>query len=231
MIYPQLQAQTLYSAVTFRHLLKSLARPGEINQLASPQFVGEPPGSPVRGAAPVAANLYALGALLTLLDREVTFALATESQWLTQADALVQWLILRSGSTLASPEFATFAFFCQGNSGGRITQLHRGTLLEPEASATAFYCVDRLTAWAAGLEDNSAWITLELTGPGIERMQRVHAAGLDRSEIMQITLTRQGYPLGVDVYLIDSSGRCIGIPRTTRIHLLGKESEDGVCLG
>src|SRR5690348_850917 len=111
MTYPQLQEQTLYSAVTFRHLLKSLARPGEINQLAYPQFVGEPPCYPVRGAVPVAANLYALGALLTLLDREVTFALATDGQWLTHADSLVQWLILRSGSTLTSSESATFAFF------------------------------------------------------------------------------------------------------------------------
>jgi alpha-D-ribose 1-methylphosphonate 5-triphosphate synthase subunit PhnH len=266
MIYPKLQEQTLYSAITFRRLLMSLACPGEINQLAYPQFVvsvpssgsrkdigsprrsfgkvytpnpnessgnalGEPPCYPVRGAAPVAANLYALGALLTLLDREVTFAIATDGQWLAHADALVQWLILRSGSALASPESAIFAFFCQGGSGGLITQLNRGTLLEPESSATAFYCVDRLTEWATGLEEDSAWITLELTGPGIESIQRVHVAGLDRSEIMHMTITRQSYPLGVDVYLVDSLGYCIGIPRTTRIHLLGKESQDGVCLG
>src|ERR671930_1040951 len=120
MIYPNLQEKTLYSAITFRCLLKSLARPGEINQLVYPQFVGEPPCYPVRGAAPVAANLYALGALLTLLDREVTFAIATDSQWLTHTDSLVEWLILRSGSTLASPESALFAFFCQGCSGGLI---------------------------------------------------------------------------------------------------------------
>ncbi len=230
MIYPHLQEQTLYSVITFRCLLKSLARPGEINQLAYPQFVGEPPCYPIRGAAPVAANLYAFGALLTLLDREVTFAIATENQWLSHIDALVQWLTLRSGSTLASPESALFAFFCQGSSGGLITQLNRGTLLEPESGATAFYCVDRLTERATGLTENPAWITLELTGPGIECIQRVHVAGLDRSEITQITLTRQGYPLGIDVYLIDSLGHCVGIPRTTRIHLLGKESQDGVCL-
>jgi alpha-D-ribose 1-methylphosphonate 5-triphosphate synthase subunit PhnH len=229
MIYPNLQEQTLYSAITFRRLLKSLARPGEINQLVYPQFLGEPPCSPVRGATPVAVNLYALGALLTLLDREVTFAVATESQWLTHADSLVQWLILRSGSTVAAAESAMFAFFCQGSSGGLITHLNRGTLLEPEASATAFYCVDRLTAWATEHEASAGGITLELTGPGIECMRRVHAAGLEPSEIMQITLTRQGYPLGVDVYLIDSEGHCIGIPRTTRIHMPGKESQDGIC--
>src|SRR5262249_24124038 len=151
------------------------------------------------------------------------FAMATASQWLSHTDALVQWLILRSGSTLASPESAVFAFFCQGSSGGLITQLHRGTLLEPESSATAFYCVDRLSDGATGLAENSPWITLELTGPGIECVQRVHVAGLERSEIMQITITRQGYPLGVDLYLIDSLGHCIGIPRTTRMRLLGKE--------
>jgi alpha-D-ribose 1-methylphosphonate 5-triphosphate synthase subunit PhnH len=224
MISPHLQEETLYSAITFRHLLNSLARPGKVNQLLHPRFRGEPPCYPVQGATPVAANLYALGALLTLLDREVTFSIAADSQWLSHADPLVQWLIVRSGSAPTLPESATFAFFCQGNSGGLVTQLNKGTLLEPESSATAFYCVDWLTGWAAGLEENSAWITLELTGPGIEYLQRVRVTGLDRSEIARIQITRQGYPLGIDIYLIDSQGHCIGIPRTTRIHLPGKES-------
>ncbi len=229
MIRLTLQEQTLYSTVTFRRLLDSLARPGKINQLEYPHFVGESPCCHVGDrATTVSANLYALGALLTLLDREVSFAIAVDGQWLSHADPLVQWLLLRSGSILTSPESTTFAFFCQGSSGGLITQLNRGTLLEPESSTTAFYCVERLIEWTAGLEEDPAWVTLELTGPGIESAQGVRAVGLDRSEIMLMNITRQGYPLGVDVYLVDSLGCCIGIPRTTRIHLLGKEVQDGV---
>ena len=36
-------AQTLYSAITFRCLLDSLARPGKVNQLEYPHVFGEPP--------------------------------------------------------------------------------------------------------------------------------------------------------------------------------------------
>ena len=111
-------------------------------------------------------------------------------------------LLLHQNSTL-------FAFFCQGRSDGLITQLSRGTQLEPESSATAFYCVERLVEKAEGLEENLGWLTLELTGPGIEQMHRVSVTGLDRSEVRLISLTHQGYPLGVDVYLIDSLGRAL----------------------
>ena len=222
MISPHLQEETLYSAVTFRRLLNSLARPGKINQLACPNFMEEPRCYVVHGGrqniaqrqgggekqtdfhdeilpSSPSANLYALGALLTLLDRVVTFTLASDGQWLSRADSLVQWYIVRSCSRLASPESATFAFFCQGSSGGLVTQLNRGTLLEPESSATAFYCVDQLTGWASGRGESSAWITLELTGPGIEYLQRVRVAGLDHSEIAQMKITRQGYHL-VSIY-------------------------------
>ena len=218
-------AQTLYSAVTFRHLLDSLTRPGKVNQLEYPHFAGEPPCYHVqaRGQAQslqISVNLYALGAMLTLLDREVTFAVAANGHWLSHASPIVQWLLLRSGSALTPPESALFAFFCEGRSDGLITQLSRGTQLEPESSATAFYCVERLVEKAEELEENLDWLTLELTGPGIERMHRVSVTGLDRSEIKLINLTHQGYPLGIDVYLIDDLGRCIGLPRTTSIKLI-----------
>lgn len=205
-------AQTLYSATTFRCLLDSMARPGKINQLEYPHFLLQYPTTV--GATDMSVNLYALGAMLTLLDREVTFAVAADGHWLSHTSPLVQWLTLRSGSAPTSPESTLFAFFCQGRSNGLITQLSRGTQLEPESSATAFYCVEQLTD---RLEENPDWSTLELTGPGIERMHRVSVAGLDRSEIQLINLTHQGYPLGIDVYLIDSLGHCIGLPRTTSI--------------
>lgn len=224
--------QTLYNAVTFRHLLDSMARPGKINQLEYPDFLEDVP-------LERNANFYALGAMLTLLDREVTFAVAADGQWLSHTSPIVQWLLLRSGSTIAPPKSAMFAFFCQGWSAGLITQLSRGTQLGPESSATAFYCIEQLTDTrlsddgqisqqesssgiraADKLAENLDWVTLELTGPGIESMRSVSVRGLARSEIDQLNLTRQGYPLGIDVYLIDGEGHCIGLPRTTRISVM-----------
>lgn len=219
-----LQEQTRYSALTFRRLLDSLARPGKINQLVYPHFVGEPPCYHVQASATaISVNLYALGALLTLLDKEVTFAVSADGQWLSHATPLVQWLLLKCGSSLSMPESAMFAFFCQGSSSGLVTQLNRGTLIEPESSTTAFYCVERLTAWTAELEENPDQVTLELTGPGIENTQRVCVLGMESSEIRLLHVVRQGYPLGIDVYLVDDLGYCVGLPRTTNIHLPGKE--------
>ena len=219
-----LQEQTLYSAITFRHLLDSLARPGKINQLEYPHFVGEPPYYHLTSKAiDVPVNRYALGAMLTLLDREVTFVVATDGEWLAYTDSIVQWLALRSGATITNPASAMFALFCQDGSNGLVTQLNRGTLLEPESSTTAFYCVERLAEGADGHKENADWLTLELMGPGIESMRKVSVMGLDRSEIKLMNIARRDYPLGIDVYLIDGLGRCIGLSRTTRIQMIGKE--------
>jgi alpha-D-ribose 1-methylphosphonate 5-triphosphate synthase subunit PhnH len=225
-----LQEQTLYNAVTFRHLLDCLARPGKIKQLEYPHFIGEAPYYHVQATATaMSVNLYALSAMLTLLDREVTFAVAADGRWLSHTSPIVQWLLLRSGSTLTAPESALFAFFCQGRSDGLITQLSRGTQLEPESSATAFYCVEQLVEETDRLEENLDWMTLELTGPGVQSMQRVSVIGLDRNEIESINLARRGYPLGVDIYLMDALGRCVGLPRTTRIQMIEKEGYNGLC--
>lgn len=250
-----LQEQTLYSALTFRHLLDSLARPGKINQLDYPDFLGgmgdrkgrddcegtsnrkgrdrvNPSSTPRQFGssldgdefnlslqAPV-VNLYALGAMLTLLDREVTFVVAADGRWLSEKAPLAQWLALRSGAAVAAPASAQFAFFCQGRSNGLVTELNKGTLLEPEASTTAFYCVERLAERADELAENQHGVTLELSGPGIETTQKISIIGMDRDEIKLINTARGGYPLGIDMYLIDDLGRCIGLPRTTRIQLL-----------
>ncbi len=208
-----------YSAVTFRHLLDSLARPGKINILEYPRFLSEPPfyTSP-RG--PVPFNVYALAAMMTLLDKEVTFAIAASGVWLTQQDTAMQWISVRSGANAASPEQATFALFCDGTSNGLLSQLHMGTLAEPEMSATAFYSVEQISFPLHELSDeerSESWLRLELEGPGIKDVCDIQVAGLERAEVQRIANARQGYPLGVDVYLIDAIGRCVGLPRTTSI--------------
>jgi alpha-D-ribose 1-methylphosphonate 5-triphosphate synthase subunit PhnH len=216
-------AQTLYSTLTFRSLLDALARPGKINQLERPHFWGEAPSyfSPV-AAQDTLINLYALSALLTLLDRETTFAMGANGQWLTRADAAVRWTMLRSGSSVASAEQVPFAFFCAGGNSELFAQLSVGTLLEPELSATAFYCVEQLSSAEHASATHRERVTLELRGPGIQEVRTVNVAGLNVSDIEAILFARQSYPLGIDVYLVDATGLCIGLPRTTKIRLLSE---------
>lgn len=226
MAHTILEEQYHYSAIIFRHLLDCMARPGKINHLEYPHFLGEPPCYEVEATpASAPANLHALGALLTLLDREVTFTVAMNGQWLPPVAPIVQWLILRSGAMTRTAEHAMFAFFCDHTSTDLILQLNRGTLVKPETSATAFYCVERLMHPADQLEETTS-ILLELRGPGIEEVSRICVAGLERCDVEQISRARQGYPLGIDMYLIDTAGRCIGLPRTTLARIVSQDKAD-----
>ncbi|HEY4385193.1 MAG TPA: phosphonate C-P lyase system protein PhnH [Ktedonobacteraceae bacterium] len=210
--------QTFYSTLTFRLLLDALARPGKINQLESPQFWGEAPSySSQATERDTTINLHALGALLALLDRETTFVMGANGQWFDRAEAAVRWTMLRSGSTLANPDQASFAFFCDGGNNELFAQLSVGTLLEPELSATAFFCVEQLADDLSMTHEEG--ITLELRGPGIQDVSTIHVAGLQASTLEAILFARKSYPLGIDVYLIDGAGCCVGLPRTTKIQL------------
>jgi alpha-D-ribose 1-methylphosphonate 5-triphosphate synthase subunit PhnH len=229
-----------YSAVTFRCLLDSLARPGKLNQLTYPTSLEMPPDFYLSSTSePVSLNFYALAALATLLDGETSFVMAAGGQWLDQDAPAVRWLALISGSKAVTANIADFAFFFDGNSGGLLRKLNPGSLLEPELSATAIYCVEYLeeeeyreesgpgepqyaflqdVKSEPGRSSNDA-VSLELRGPGIHECRSIKVVGLSRDEIDLIKVTRQKFPLGIDIYLIDGEGRCIGLPRTTKLHV------------
>lgn len=212
-----------YSATTFRKLLDCLARPGKITVLEFPRFLSEPVNVsviPSSGASYVLENMYALGALMTLLDKEVTFAVAAHGMWLTSGSPAVQWITLRSGARIASPDAAMFAFLADNTGSVLLPQLNQGTLLEPEGSATAFCCVERLADTTETIEQNEAgeaWVQLSLSGPGIEKSRTLSISQRDASFIDSMRAIHQQYPLGIDVYLVDAMGRCVGLPRTTHI--------------
>ncbi len=213
---PGQEEQILYSTATFRRLIDCAARPGKFNNLAGPDFFGAPPAYYSQALqAEIPVNIYALGVLLTLLDSEVSFIMAAEGQSLERYSAAVQWMLLRSGANLAEPAKANFALFCDGTSGGLLNALNPGNFLEPEASATAIYCVHRLSEEA--VRNNEDWQSWELSGPGIATTRLLYIAGLDKKELQFINATRRDYPAGVDVFLIDTMGRCVGLPRSTKI--------------
>lgn len=205
-------AQVLFSVLTFRTLLDALARPGTITQLPISQGLHEAPAEQL--------NMAALSALLTLLDRETSFVVASLGSWLAQDAPLVRWIALHSGAHPTTPDQAAFALLCDAESIELLTQLQDGTLLEPESSATAFCCLEQLVA-ESGRDDG---LTLELRGPGIETARTLAPPGLTRAQVTALTATRRRYPLGIDVYLIDVAGYCVGLPRTTRIKLVEERS-------
>lgn len=142
---------------------------------------------------------------LTLLDHEVTFcAVGVQMEEAERISDL-------TGSRIVPTEEADFALIA-GGSGAGISDLNRGTLERPEMGATAIFAVGGLS--------NSGTLTLRLSGPGIPDSRTLGVEGLSVEEAGGILETRQDYPLGVDVYLVDGAGQLAGLPRSTRLEII-----------
>lgn len=88
-----------------------------------------------------------------------------------------------------------------------------GTLESPEGGGTIIVCVEKL----------GEGISLTLTGPGIEDRRMLAVTGLHPHWLVARQNWTQGFPLGVDLILVDDT--CIAaLPRTTKIHIQGGES-------
>ena len=140
----------------------------------------------------------------TLLDQEVTFCAIGE-----RAGEVEDRVSRVTGARLAAATEAGFALVSGGDSAGAVLGLERGTLEHPERGATAIYAVETLS--------DTGTLSLELSGPGVPATRTLGVAGLAAEEIRVIRDTRLDYPLGIDVYLIDDSGRVAGLPRSTQL--------------
>ena len=201
---------------TFRIVLDCLARPGTIGQLTQPTFLGTPlPITTAGGAVP--ANMYALGACMSLIDQETNFVLGCDNAWLLQGHEVTTWVHVRTNARRVAPQDAQFAYLWDVASLALIPQLPRGTLTFPERSTTVFCAVPELS-------ESGSW---RLRGPGLDGSA---SFGTDEETMRQVGFiqqTRTQFPLGVDVFLIDQTGKCVGLPRTTRIELSTAHSVRG----
>jgi alpha-D-ribose 1-methylphosphonate 5-triphosphate synthase subunit PhnH len=134
--------------------------------------------------------------LATLVDSEVTLA---DPQQLI--DALTRQ---RLQTRMAGAERAQF--IVADGSLPPAFEPSLGTLESPEQGATILLQV-------AKVGEGAAW---QLTGPGIAASQSLAIAGLDPAWIERRRCWNEGFPLGVDLILIDRS-RVVALPRTTSI--------------
>ena len=214
-----------YSASVFRRLLNATSRPGTIETLPIPDaLAGIPEGEDLAGFLSVdkgdyVYNRYALGALTTLLDRETTFALGGAGRWIEPETSLSRWLVRFGGARMEKPSEADFALFLDGQSGVLLSELRQGTEAAPEDGVTALICVADIKG-----EPVSGGTVLDLQGPGIRETATITVWGLPVVTQDAIVATRKAYPLGVDVFLIDRQGRCVGLPRTTRLSAVSTAS-------
>jgi alpha-D-ribose 1-methylphosphonate 5-triphosphate synthase subunit PhnH len=216
-----------YSATVFRRLLDAMSRPGTIETIPLPDaLAGIPEGDDLVGDLSTNEggylyNRYALGALATLLDRETTFALGGAGGWIERETSLSRWLERFGGTRMEEPSEADFALCLDGQSGALLTELRLGTEAVPEDGATAFICVSDME-----VEPMSGGSVLELQGPGIRETATITVWGLPGEAQEAIVATRRTYPLGVDVILIDRRGRCVCLPRSTRVSMVSLKVEE-----
>jgi alpha-D-ribose 1-methylphosphonate 5-triphosphate synthase subunit PhnH len=172
----------------FRVLLHAVASPGELPRL------------PAIDRPAYEAPLHCL------LDRDVAFAVVGRD-----AEKVERCLAEATGAPSVDPGGADFVLVLGDDSRVQMQELKAGSLAEPEEAATALYVVDRLT------ESRSGPLALTLSGPGVAGTRTISVTGLARGELEGIRASRDRYPKGVDVLMVDRDGTVLGLPRSTRI--------------
>lgn len=149
-------------------------------------------------------NLHGQGPALeqvlsTLIDGEVSLA---------DPDALLNGDVrMRLEAQMATPESAGFVV-CQGSKLPAFQPL-LGTLEEPEQGATLILQVHNFDV-------SSAALPLVLKGPGIEKENSLHVAGLNAAWLQRRAFWNAAFPTGVDFILV-SENQLVALPRATQV--------------
>jgi len=167
-----------------------MTRPGSICQL------------PHHRAASGQRGLLAV-MLRCLMDHEVTFYVMEKKSF-----GLSHEIFRCTGSNRADIDTADFLIFPEGTSRGTLTGAKRGTLEYPDIGATAVYLVEKLGETGG---------ETEMHGPGINGTVHPMISGLAKTEFGLLREANAEFPLGLDALFLDTDGRIMCIPRSTRI--------------
>ena len=191
------------SQATFRALLDSMSRPGTISQIPRVAYKAPPHGfcSP------------ALSILKTLCDHRVSFSLG-------EAQSIPEWIRYLEVN-LAAPyralEMADYVLFDGSAYDAGFARVKRGSLEYPESSTTALLFVSRLSLHPD--ESDGPGCDLVLAGPGVKDRVRLSVTGLDPAYASARAAVNRDFPLGVDLFLVDTDGRVAGVPRSSAVEV------------
>lgn len=192
----------------YRYCLRALTNPGTVVNLAE-----------IAGRVQAAGRVNAAAVLMAyvLLDAETSFSVVSP-------DATADAGLLRqlTGSKLTTVPYAAFVLVLGGiDPAEAIRTARTGTLEDPHLGATVLVEVESLSQVSAinrptpGAHDEDL---VRLSGPGIR-----HDAELKVGTRFDWVGARneqvRGFPMGVDVILVDRAQRLAAIPRTTRIEV------------
>jgi alpha-D-ribose 1-methylphosphonate 5-triphosphate synthase subunit PhnH len=189
----------------FRALLDAVARPGTIVELR----------------ASVAVDAVLLPAL-ALADIEVAVAVVGEAG---RAAAIGSMLRRSTGASLADEDAADLVVAVGPLAAATVARLRRGDAFRPEAGA-------RLVIEAARVasvdpvnppDHHGESVTVWLAGPGASggRLAAIDGVRADVFEALQVA--NGDHPAGLDTWIVDVDGSCIGIPRSCRVEIVAQE--------
>ncbi len=168
-----------------------MSRPGTVGALPQSDLISGLWGS-------------ALVVLQCLLDHEVTFCVEAD-----EASPREQ-LLRRTGARTAPLDEATFVLADAAHATAAIQGAREGDLESPERSATV---VVQVAAVGSGP------LRVALSGPGIEAVTHLEVTGLETAAFLALRERNGTFPTGIDLVLVDSAGRVVCLPRSTRIEL------------
>jgi alpha-D-ribose 1-methylphosphonate 5-triphosphate synthase subunit PhnH len=139
-----------------------------------------------------------------LLDLETTFF---------TPDSALESQLLHTRARALNPKQAAYHFYLSVSAEDlpRVEAASVGTMLYPDQAATLF-----VGCQLGNAQDEGPETILKLTGPGLQGERYVRVSGLP-AEFWALRQRAVRFPLGWDIFLVDVSGKVIGLPRSTRI--------------
>ena len=189
---------------TFRIIMMALAFPGKVYQLKS---------------IPLSISRkelhYILQPFLTLLDFETSYCVYGKNTEIIEE--INEYIKINTNCMYTVLENADFVLCLNSSLNGKFSKLKKGTLYHPNESATIFYLVEKIEY---DFFSNST--KLSISGPGVNGELNLYLSDINHDEIKEWIKSKNEYPLGVDIYVVNHTGKIIGLPRS-----VGIKSEEG----
>lgn len=174
--------------LVFRAVLEALARPGTAMAL---------PANPVRTLTPAVVPVFALADLGT----GVCVLEHPDDRWSDVVSTA-------TGAPLWPAELARLVAAVRPVTEAEVRDFARGTAAAPGSSALVSLAVADVVGGPC------KW---RMSGPGIDGETTLSPVGLPPGFVAARNDAVAGYPAGIDVLLVTSDGRVVGVPRTTSI--------------
>jgi alpha-D-ribose 1-methylphosphonate 5-triphosphate synthase subunit PhnH len=185
----------------FRCLLDAFAHPGRICDLTTGAV--DPTVDPV------------LLPVLALADLEVLVHLVDEPERAAELNRLVARSTgARTDTTVETADMVVASGTIDAH---LIARCRTGDAWRPEDGARLSL---RCTHPGAGAATGGDAPVIRVTGPGARTGRTVRVAGVTAGVFEAIDAANAEHPAGIDTWLIDGAGRCVGLPRSCRIELV-----------